>query len=143
MWNIFASGLVVSSGALAPLQIFSCDTKKGQQSEHHSREIQKPSTTTVALQHTQRHTILVQNRRYTTQGVPREDSFAMCSCLRLANPTGDRAKQAKLKPQRHTAHPSTARVRSTASERMAGVRPAGATTRPVQGGKRRLGNFAV
>ena len=42
-------------------------------------------------------------------------------------PKGYRAKKAKRKPRRHTAHPVTARGRSTAADHNAGARPAGTT----------------
>ena len=48
--------------------------RHGHQNEHHSREKQKPATTTAAFQHTQGHSTPAQNRRHTTKGVPQEYS---------------------------------------------------------------------
>ena len=58
----------------------------------------------------------------------------------LENPSGSRVKQATRKSLRHTAHPATARSRSTAAERTAGARAAGAATQQAHGSQKRLGN---
>ena len=48
--------------------------KEGHQCEQISQEHQNPSTTTAAVQHSQRHTTSIQSRRHTTKGGPQEYS---------------------------------------------------------------------
>ena len=135
--------------------------------QHHSNENQKLSNSTIAGQHAKRHTTPVGNRQSVTKGglleycaratsnrqskerattptrepPPSADSHIRSGRLRHSSkPIRLQSKTSTREPLRHTAHPATARGRSTAAECVAGAHPAGATTQQAPGRQRRLGN---
>ena len=68
---------------------FGLQHKSEQQSYHHSLENEKPSTTTAAFQHTQRHTTRVQNRPHTRKGVFQEYNARAASNRQIKEIPGD------------------------------------------------------
>ena len=69
--------------------------------KHHSRENQKPSATTAAVQHMQRHTTLVQNGQHTTKE-PQEYSARVACNRQIKETTTSPRRKPPLSADTHT-----------------------------------------